>query len=197
MSAMEAQTPIDYYKMFGDLIMRCSDLVQQRDQLEMELAKLRQLIIATFPLLPESKQKLYQSEIDAMDKESGLGLLEAIKLVFSMHKGDWLTVSKVRDYLEEMGFDFRHYRTNPLASIGTTLKRMVPTTLESRDSGSGTLYQRRKTIGDRMVEGFERMVPPDPGSPGVPLLNATQREEGNEWKPKYGTPDPLNRRGKK
>src|ERR1700741_5174732 len=108
---METQKPIDYYKMFGDLIMRCSDLDQQRDRLEVEIAKLRKLIIATFPLIPESKQKLYQSEIDAMDE--GLGLLEAIKLVFSMHKGEWLTVSKVRDYLEEMGFDFRHYRTNP------------------------------------------------------------------------------------
>lgn len=194
---METQKPIDYYKMFGDLIMRCSDLVQQRDRLEMEIAKLRQLVIATFPLIPESKQKLYQSEIEAMGEESGLGLLEAIKLIFSMHKGEWLTVSRVRDYLEEMGFDFRHYRTNPLASIGTTLKRMVPTTLESRDSGSGTLYQRRKTIGDRIAEGFERRVLPDPGSPGVPLLNATQREESKEFMPKYGTPDPLNRRGKK
>jgi hypothetical protein len=194
---METHKPIDYYKMFGDLIMRCSELVQQRDRIEMEIAKVRRLLIATFPLIPESKQKLYRSEVDAMDEESGLGLLEAIKLVFSMHKGEWLTVSKVRDYLEEMGFDFSHYRTNPLASIGTTLKRMVPATLESRDSGSGTLYQRRKTIGDRMVEGFERTAPPDPGSPGVPLLNATQREESKEFMPKYGTPDPLNQRGRK
>ncbi len=52
----------------------------------MELAKLRHLIIATFPLIPEDKQKMFQREIDGMDEESGLGLLEAIKLVFSMRK---------------------------------------------------------------------------------------------------------------
>lgn len=135
---MDTQQPIDYYKMFGALIQRCSHLTHQRDELEMELAKLRHLIIATFPLIPEDKQKMFQREIDGMDEESGLGLLEAIKLVFSMHKEEWLTVSKVREYLEEMGFGFSHYRANPLASIGTTLKRMVPTNLESMNSGSGT-----------------------------------------------------------
>jgi hypothetical protein len=159
---MDTQKPIDYYEMFGSFLMRASDVAKKRDELETELAKLRQLLIATFPLLPEDKQKLFQAEIDAMDEESGLGLLDAIKLVFSAHKEEWLTVSRVRDYLEEIGFDFRRYRANPLASIGTTLKRMVPTHLESRDSPTGTLYHRRKTIGDRMAEGYKPTVPPPP-----------------------------------
>jgi hypothetical protein len=171
---MKAQTPINYDEMFSALVQRSNDLSRQRDAIDVEIAKVRQLIIATFPLLPAEKQLLFQEDIEAMDEESA-GLLDAIKLVFSAHKGEWLTVSKVRDYLLVMGFDFRHYRANPLASIGTTLKRMVPAHLEATTSGSGTLYRRRKTFGDRIAEGGQ----------------------AEDFKPKYGHPDPLNKRGKK
>jgi hypothetical protein len=203
---MDTQQPIDYYKIFSTLIKRSADLTRQRDAIDAEITKVRQLIVVTFPLIPEEKQRLFRKEIDEME-EQPTGLLDAIKLVFSAHKGEWLTVSQVRDYLLGMGFDFRHYRTNPLASIGTTLKRMVPTHLESMNSGSGTLYQRRKTIGDRMVENYMRTVPPPPAcgelpvsDPSHPIHHAepiVKIVDTGEFKPKYGQPDPLNRRGKK
>lgn len=51
-----------------------------------------------------------------------------------------------------MGFDLRVYKANPIASIGTTLKRMVPGYLESSPSGSGTLYRQRKRLRDSITE---------------------------------------------
>jgi hypothetical protein len=194
-AAMPIQTPIDYFKMFSDLVERCNERTRQRDEADVEIAKIKQLIIATFPLIPEDKQRLFQAEIDAMDEQSA-GLLDAIKLVFSTHKGEWLTTSKVHEHLLGNGFDFRHYRANPMASITTTLKRMVPSLLDSMNSGSGILYKRRLTLGDR-IAGYKDVPVHDPSHPihdAGPIAKVT---EANDWKPKYGTPDPLNQRGKK
>jgi hypothetical protein len=136
--------------MFSELVTRHTQLVQQRNDIDREVTKLNQLILATFPLLPDDKQALFQAEIEEMEEQSG-GLLNAIKLVFSAHKGEWLTPTQVRDYLTAMGFDLTQYRANPLASIGTTLRRMVPGKLESKTLRDGqVVYQRRLTLLDQL-----------------------------------------------
>ncbi len=143
---MGTQTPIDYWKMFADLMERRAKLIRQRDEAEIELAKLKQLIVSVFALLREDQQKANQQAIDDMEAESA-GLQDAIKLVFSAHAGEWLTVSDVRDHLNDMGFDFRQYKANPLASIGTTLKRMaVSGYVATTGSISGTLYSREAPL---------------------------------------------------
>ena len=149
---MDLQKPIDYLQMFGELVRRRLELIRQRDQTDVEIVKVNQLLTAMFPLLPENTQKNYKQAMEDIEAESS-GLQDAIKLVFSEHKGEWLTPSNVRDYLMEMGFELRHYQANPLASIGTTLKRMAPTYLESRSSESGTAYKRRLTLSDRIAAG--------------------------------------------
>ena len=178
--AMPIQTPIDYFKMFSELVQRCNELTRQRDETDVEIAKIKQLIIATFPLIPEEKQKLFRTEIDAMDEQSA-GLLEAIKLVFSAHKGEWLTASKVHEYLLANRFDFRRYRANPLASITTTLKRMVPNLLDSTNSGSGTLYKRRLTLGDRIAGWTDDVSTTDLSDPihdATPLVTTNAFQKG-------------------
>ena len=102
--------------------------------------------------------------MENIDADSG-GLQDAIKLVFSEHQGEWLTASNVRDCLTQMGFDLRHYQANPLASIGTTLKRMAPAYLESKTSESGpTLYKRpaimQNAVAARVLAEAERKVTP-------------------------------------
>jgi hypothetical protein len=149
---MDLQKPIDYLQMFSELMSRRMELIQQRDEIAVQIVKVNQLLTAMFPLLPENKQHSYRGAMENIDAESA-GLQDAIKLVFSEHKGEWLTASNVRDCLTQMGFDLRHYQANPLASIGTTLKRMAPAHLESKSSESGpTLYKRRETLGDRIAE---------------------------------------------
>ena len=159
---METQLPIDYWKMFSDLMGRRATLIRQRDEAEVELAKMKQLIVSVFALLREDQQKANQQAIDDMEAESA-GLQDAIKLVFSTHAGELLSVSDVRDHLNDLGFDFRQYKANPLSSIGTTLKRIaesgyVKACLPGLD-GSGTLYTREapldklKMLSDLMGTG--------------------------------------------
>jgi hypothetical protein len=135
----------DYLRVFTEFMRRRAELTRQRDQTEVELARLKQSILDVFQLLPEDQQKSYQKAIDDMEGE-GSSLLGAIKLVFSTHKREWLTASDVRDYLIKTGFDLRRYKANPLAAINTTLKRMVPAYLENKTSDTSRLYRRRLTL---------------------------------------------------
>jgi hypothetical protein len=177
--------PIDYWKMFADLMERRAKLIRQRDDAEVELAKIKQLIVSVFALLREDQQKANQQAIDDMEAESA-GLQDAIKLVFSTHAGEWLTVSDVRDHLNDIGFDFRQYKANPMASIGTTLKRIASTGyVETKSGGSGMLYSREAPL-DKLKMLSNLLTPPPVAEP--------RRES---WRgSRLGEPNPTNSRKK-
>ena len=57
----------------------------------------------------------------------------------------WLTPVEIRDALKRMGFPFESYKANPLASIHTTLKRMVPGEMETKTHKDGQKAYRLKS----------------------------------------------------
>ncbi len=138
---------VDYWKMFAELMERRAKLIRQRDEAEIELAKMKQLISSVFAMLPEDRKKANQQAIDDMDAESA-GLQDAIKLVFSTREGQHISVASIRDYLNAMGFDFRQYKANPLASIATTVKRIADAGyIEPVSTPNGTMYVRNSPWG--------------------------------------------------
>ena len=143
---MVEQKPIDYWQIFAHLMQRRSELIRQRDEADVELAKMKQMILSVFAMLSEDQQKANQQAIDDVKAESA-GIQDAIKTVFSLHPGVWMTASDVRERLGATGFDFRDYKANPLSSISTTLKRLGDTGyLEVKPVAPGmvtaTLYLR-------------------------------------------------------
>ncbi len=56
-------------------------------------------------------------------------------------KQDWMSPVEVRDALLAAGFDFSNYTSNPLSSIHTTLKRMVPEEIEAETRPDGQAYR--------------------------------------------------------
>lgn len=158
---MDAQKPIDYWQLFSQLMQRRADLIRQRDEAEVELAKMKAMIVSVFALLPEDQQKPNQQAIDDMEAESS-GLQDVIKLVFSSRQGTWVTTSDVREHLILIGYDLRRYKANPMASIATTLKRLADTGyIESKNTGSGTLYMRRDPM-------YKVVAPSGPKAPRPP-----------------------------
>lgn len=63
-------------------------------------------------------------------------------------KDVWFTPVEIRDALKRMGFPFENYKANPLASIHTTLKRMVPAEMEVKTLKSGEKAYRLKSAGE-------------------------------------------------
>ena len=60
-------------------------------------------------------------------------------------KDAWFTPVEIRDALKRMGFPFENYKANPLASIHTTLKRMVPAEMEVKTLKDGEKAYRLKS----------------------------------------------------
>jgi hypothetical protein len=65
-------------------------------------------------------------------------------------KKDWMSPVQVREALLAAGFDFSSYTSNPLSSIHTTLKRMVPHEIEANEGADGQVY-RWKTLPPNFV----------------------------------------------
>jgi len=63
-------------------------------------------------------------------------------------KDAWLTPVEIRDALKRMGFPFENYKANPLASIHTTLNRMVPAEMEVKTLKDGQKAYRLKSAGE-------------------------------------------------
>jgi hypothetical protein len=63
-------------------------------------------------------------------------------------KDAWFTPVEIRDALKRMGFPFENYKANPLASIHTTLKRMVPAEMEVKTLKDGQKVYRLKSAGE-------------------------------------------------
>jgi hypothetical protein len=61
---------------------------------------------------------------------------------------EWFTPVEIRDALKRMGFPFENYKANPLASIHTTLKRMVPAEMEVKTLKDGQKAYRLKSAGE-------------------------------------------------
>jgi hypothetical protein len=173
-------TTIDYYDLFAKYVARIADLNRRRDEIDVEITKLRELMRATFPLIPADKQKLYEKEIEEVEKED-FGLIYAIKLVFSKNKGVWMTPPEIRDHLDAMGFDLTKYRANPLASIGTTVKRMGTERIESKPLDNGQIaYRRRITLleqlaAERMPDRSDATKGTMPGTTKIKAMRDTFR----------------------
>jgi hypothetical protein len=56
-------------------------------------------------------------------------------------KEDWMSPVEIREALMAAGFDFSSYTSNPLSSIHTTLKRLVPEELETETRPEGQVYR--------------------------------------------------------
>jgi hypothetical protein len=123
-------TDAEYLKLLESSIKKLDELNWQREQLDIEATKLQQFIQATVNLLPDDATKKFQARLAEMEKEHEVasgGLTDAIRTVLQRSYPKWLTVTNVRDLLVAARFDFSSYKSNPLAAISTTLRRLAKT----------------------------------------------------------------------
>ena len=121
-------------------IERFKALGEQRKQTEGEMAKMRQYMSATLDLLDGDLREAWESIVDSIvegsDAIASSTLTEAIKRTLNVNFPDWLTVANVRDQLVASGFDFSSYKSNELASVSTTLRRMKDETEVRQTNGT-------------------------------------------------------------
>jgi hypothetical protein len=126
----------DYLKLVEKEFYKLEKLQRQRNDLDVEIAKSKQFIAATANMLDDEERESVLTAIaviEQVEKIAEAGLTEAIRSVLKKNYKEWLTVTKVRDQLKSAGFDFSGYKSSPLASISTTLKRFKSEDVETAE----------------------------------------------------------------
>src|SRR5258708_18790887 len=93
---------------------------QQKEELDLNIAKSKQFIFAALNMVPDKERKEFEDKLDALASEDvSAGLTDSIKNVLLGSFPKRLTAAMVRGKLVRAGFDFSQYSTNPLASVST------------------------------------------------------------------------------
>ncbi len=119
----------EYTRILENSVATLDQLEREKDRVELELSKIRQFIQATLAMFDRSPSgrlgaRLAQMEADLERESSSYGLSEAIRETLKAASPRFFSVANMRDALMKGGFDFSSYTSNPLAAVGTTLRRL-------------------------------------------------------------------------
>jgi hypothetical protein len=145
-------TDTEYNKIVLDSIQKLRLLIDQREEIELEISKIRQFARAALRMLADDERQQMEKLLDAVnssDNLSRVGLADAIRNVLEDSPKRWFTVAQVRDVLCDTGFDFSRYTSNPLSSVSTTLKRFKSPDIESTEIDDVTAYRWKDTKAAR------------------------------------------------
>jgi hypothetical protein len=147
-------TESDYEQLIRNSLQRFRTLYEKREEIDVELVKLRQFMYATLNMVPDKDKASWEKDIDDAVRKataSAASLADSTRKVFQDDPDCGYTVGGMRHMLLEAGFDFSSYKSNPLSSISTTLRRMVETgELETRETAEGqTLFIPRQESRSR------------------------------------------------
>jgi hypothetical protein len=145
---------IDYLQMLRQLVAERDSWQQRREEADRQTLRLYALIRATAKMLPPEQRTEGELLLDQIDQRPP-GLMTGIRLCLSDPKHGWLTPVEIRNYLFEIRFGLENYTSNPLVSIHTTLKRMVPNEVEVKelpDGGKAYRLKRGAPLRDARVQ---------------------------------------------
>ncbi len=128
-----------YRKAIADGLLENKQLVGKRREIDVEIRKVHQLVMANINMLPDEERDTFLTALE--DAQGPTGLRNAILRVLKQDK--YMSPPVVRLELSRIGYDTSHH-ANPLASIHTTLKRLVDDgEAETKQFTGGTHYKRK------------------------------------------------------
>jgi hypothetical protein len=147
----------NYKQLLEDMRKRLSDLLEQQEDTEQEIAQLKQAILSIAPL---AKEKLEHGIWDIFGINSR-SITETIREILQAAYPKRLSPVEIRDQLKNRKLDLSQHR-NVMASIHSTLKRMFDNEEIVTDDEGLTYGWHRKY---KLAEGttFEPLLPVELG----------------------------------
>ncbi len=144
-------------KTLDDMLLRLRDATQVLREAEKDVAQYTTAIRALIPVLEDDDIRVaYQLSLEELGGKPGF--MDAVRSALSAN-AHGLTAPQVKQIIFLKGkLDLSGY-SNAAASIHTTLRRL----------------KDKKQVEERVNTNGEKVYRLLPGSPGVPLLNATER----------------------
>jgi hypothetical protein len=115
-------TPIDYTSLLIDAFSEYADMIAERREIDLKMDHKEQFIRATINMLPESERGSYECLLDNLGMDGGLSA--AVRSILQDAPKKFHTATQVKKALEDGGFDFSGYSSNPLSSVHAALKRL-------------------------------------------------------------------------
>jgi len=134
----------EYLKIFTEHLAKLGTLTAQRQDIDREIEKVTQMLSACYNMLSEDQQRTWSDTFTSaieFHKREEIGLTDAIRNILQSNPKHWFTPIQIRDRLQELGFDFSGYTSNPLSSVHSVLKRFKPEEVRISDGIEGRRYQ--------------------------------------------------------
>jgi hypothetical protein len=146
----------NYKQVIEEMRKRLSDLLEQQEDIEQEIAQLKLAILSVAPL---AKEKLDKGIWDIYDF-GGRSITETIREILQADYPTRLSPVEIRDQLKNRKLDLSQHR-NVMASIHSTLKRMLDNKeIATDDEGLSYGWVRKYKLSE-LATGttFEPLLP--------------------------------------
>jgi hypothetical protein len=155
----------DYSKALQAARAEIVKLLSQRADIDTRLAQLKGTVDALSVLVePNPSEDGLHALREIMREFTGMGISDAIRAILHDTTNPALSPTEIRDELKRRGIKLHEY-ANEMAVIHNTLTRLEKQGEVVRfDNPSGSVYAKRKTIGQRLAEyGTQKTgMPPPP-----------------------------------
>lgn len=131
-----AKKASDYLKIFIVHMDKFRTLEKKRNEITAEMRRVQQMAKAALAMLPDEERAVMAERLKEWELPTE-GLTDAIRSVLFNHFNQWrregkravgnallMTPVQIKEALEQSGYDFSAYKSNPLASIHAVLKRL-------------------------------------------------------------------------
>jgi hypothetical protein len=137
----------EYQQIVVEHVEKLRRLRDEQARIEQQIKSVRDLLKAALNLMPEEEKGPFMQEMGTVVFER-VGLTQAIRNLMQ-GRDSFLTPPEIKDMLEINGYDFSEYKSNPLSSIHSILKRFKRSEMEVRHWATGTPSYRWKKKRDR------------------------------------------------
>lgn len=151
----------EYLKIFIAHMDKFRQLEKKRDETTKEMRRVHQMAKAALAMMPDEERRAMETRFKEWELPTE-GLTAAIRNVLfekayqalKQNKRDmWMNAVHVKDALDQAGYDFSAYRSNPLISVHGILKRLERKELNFREMPDGSRGYRlnSKEMAKRLI----------------------------------------------
>lgn len=133
----------EYSEIVDRQIEKITKLIEDKQRIEREIRNANELAKAAIKAMPDEEKGPYLQTFANFALEQ-YSLTVTIRKILQDY-AHWLTPIEVKNELDKRGYDFSSYKSNPLSSIHSILKRFKPSEVETMALATGgTTYRWKK-----------------------------------------------------
>jgi hypothetical protein len=144
----------EYQKIADKHLEKLRELREEKERIEKEMKYTRDLVKAAINMIPDEEKGPYIAELGHQVMVQ-MGLTMTIREMLQQSDVA-LTPTTIKENLDAIGYDFSEYKSNPLSSIHSILKRFKPSQVERLHLMDGTIgyrWKRKQVKKQKKVAG--------------------------------------------